>query len=58
MDKSMKYQKALESVVADYLFRPRDKDVVVEWKKAATAPVIMDDAFRAANKLTMNLFGF
>lgn len=58
MDKSMVIHKDLEAVVADYLFRPRDKDVIVEWKKAATGPVLMSDAFRTADKLTMNLFGF
>lgn len=54
----METRKALEAVVADYLFKPRDKDVVSEWKKAATGPVLMSDAFRTADKLTMNLFGF
>lgn len=58
MDKSMEHRKALEAIVADYLFRPRDKDVIVEWKKAATEPILMSDAFRTADKLTMNLFGF
>lgn len=58
MGKSKETRKALESVAAEYLFRPRDKDVVIEWKKAVTGPVFMSDAFRTANKLTMNLFGF
>lgn len=58
MDKSMKFHKTLQAVVADYLFRPVDKDKVSEWKHAVNAPVLMGEAQRIADELIMKRFGF
>ena len=58
MDKPMEYHKALEAIVAEYLFRPRDKDVIIEWKKAATGPVLTGESQRIADELIMKRFGF
>ena len=58
MDKSIEFRKALEARVADYLFRPVDKDKVIEWKNAVTAPVLTGESQRIANELIMKRFGF
>ena len=58
MDKSMEIHKTLEAAVNDYLFRPVDKDKVVEWKNAVTAPVLTGESQRIADDLIMKRFGF
>lgn len=58
MDKSMEFHKALEAVVTDYLFRPVDKDKVIEWKNALNAPVLTGESQRIADELIMTRFGF
>ncbi len=58
MDKSIEIHNALEATVADYLFRPVDKDKVIEWKNAVNAPVLTGESQRIANELIMKRFGF
>lgn len=58
MDKSMEFRKGLEAAVADYLFRPVNKDKVIEWKNAVNAPVLTDESQRIADELIMKRFGF
>lgn len=58
MDKSMEFKKTLEARVAEYLFRPVNKDKVIEWKNAVNAPVLTGESQRIANELIMKRFGF
>lgn len=58
MDKSMEFRKALKAAVASYLFRPVDKDKVIEWKNAVNAPVLTGESQRIADELIMKRFGF
>ena len=58
MDKSMEIHKALEAAVTNYLFRPVNKDKVVEWRNAVNAPVLTGDSQRIADELIMKRFSF
>lgn len=58
MDKSMEFHNALKTVVAEYLFRPVNKDKVIEWKNAVNAPVLTGESQRIADELIMKRFGF
>ncbi len=58
MDKSMEIHKTLQAVVAEHLFRPVNKNKVIEWKNAVNAPVLTGESQRIADELIMKRFGF
>ena len=51
MDKSMEIHKTLQAVVAEHLFRPVNKNKVIEWKNSLNAPVLTGEGKRIAVEL-------